>query len=161
MLVLVDYGKDLTEKHGGEKSMAKTLTSRQEYLLRNPKVLEEMTPQKRGALYRDVRKKAAAELNDIVFLATTLPERQQAQVFSKKEMGPLLDALLSVKRELDEKDFEKRRRRLLQILNLLFSRYICNATYVLNLAKKERQILTAARSFAADMQALYTASTRI
>jgi len=140
--------------------MPQTLNSRQQYLLKNPKLLEEMTPQKRGAFYRDVRRKAAAELGDIIFLARTLPERQQAQVFSKETMSSLLDALLSIKRELDEKDLEKRRRRLLQIFHLLFSTYICNTTYVLSLAKKERQILTAAQSFAADMQALYIASTR-
>ena len=140
--------------------MPQTLNSRQQYLLKNPKLLEEMTPQKRGAFYRDVRRKAAAELGDIIFLARTLPERQQAQVFSKETMSSLLDALLSIKRELDEKDLEKRRKRLLQIFHLLFSKYICNATYVLSLARKERQILTAAQSFAADMQALYIASTR-
>ena len=75
-------------------------------------------------------------------------------------MSPLFDALLSIKRELDENDFDKRRRRLLQMFDLLFSKYICNVTYVLSLARKERQVLTAAQSFAADMQALYIASTR-
>jgi len=129
-------------------------------LLKNPKILEEMTPQQRGAFYRDVRKKAITELSDIIFLARTLPERQQARVFSKEELSPLFDALLSIKRELDENDFDKRRRRLLQMFDLLFSKYICNVTYVLSLARKERQVLTAAQSFAADMQALYIASTR-
>jgi len=99
-------------------------------------------------------------LTDIIFLAGTLPERQQARVFSKEKMRPLFDALLSIKRELDEKDFEKRRRRLLQMFDLLFSEYICNFAYVFSLARKERQVLSAAQSFAADMQALYIASTR-
>jgi hypothetical protein len=75
-------------------------------------------------------------------------------------LSPLFDALLSIKRELDENDFDKRRRRLLQMFVLLFSKYICNVTYVLSLVRKERQVLTAAQSFAADMQALYIASTR-
>jgi len=75
-------------------------------------------------------------------------------------LSPLFDALLSIKRELDENDFDKRRRRLLQMFVLLFSKYICNVTYVLSLVRKERQVLTVAQSFAADMQALYIASTR-
>lgn len=140
--------------------MPRTLTKGQQHLLRNPKLLEEMTPQKRGAFYRDVRKKAISELGDIIFLARTLPERQQAQVFSKEKLNPLFDALLSAKRELDEKNLEKRHRRLLQIFHLLFLKYICNPAYVLSLARKERQILSAAQSFTADMQALYIASTR-
>jgi len=140
--------------------MTKTLTTGQQHLLKNPKLLKEMTPQKRGAFFRDVRKKAICELNEIVFLAKTLPEKQQAQVFSEEKLSPLFDALLSVKRELSEKDLERRRGRLLQIFHLLFSKYICNATYVLGLAKRERQILSSARSFGDDMQALYLASTR-
>jgi len=147
------------KKYWMRERMPGTLTSRQRYLLENPKLLEEMTPQQRGAFYRDVRKKAATELNDIVFLAKTLPERQQAQIFSRENLILLFDALLSMKRELNEKDLKRRRGRLLQIFRLLFYKYICNTTYVLGLAKREREILSSARSFADDMQALYLAST--
>ena len=160
MFILVNREEKSIEKLGGKNVMPRTLSKGQQHLLKNPKLLKEMTPQKRGAFFRDVRKKAIHELNEIVFLARTLPERQQAQVFSEEKLSPLFDALLSMKRELDEKDLKRRRGRLLQIFHLLFLGYICNPTYVLSLAKKERQILTASHSFAADMQALFIASTR-
>lgn len=160
MLVLVELEKNVQKIYGEIQAMVKNLTSAQRYLLENQKLLKEMSPQKRGTFYRDVRKKAFAALNDLTFLAKVLPEKQQAQIFNKENVGPLFDSLFSIKGLFDEKDVEKRRRRLLQMFNLLFSQYICNMSYVLSLAKKERQILSAAQSFAADMQALYLASAQ-
>jgi len=139
--------------------MGKTLTSGQYHLLRNPKLLKEMSPQKRGTFFRDVKQKAITELDDVAFLASVLPEKQQAQVFCKERVRPLFDALFSIKGHLDQKDFEKRRKRLLQIFDVLFSNYICNVTYVLSIAKKEQRILSASEINVHNMQALYLASS--
>jgi hypothetical protein len=154
--------------------MARKLTGGQRYLLNDPNLWKDMSPQKRGAFFREVRKKAIEELNEIVFLAQTLPEKQLAQIFEKKNMARLFDALLSIKgfsdkenlkpdqkeRARTKEDSEKRRKRLLQIFDVLFLNYICNTTYVLSLAKKEQRILSASASGVHNMQALYLASTR-
>jgi hypothetical protein len=143
------------------KTVPRTLASGQRYLLENPNLLKEMTPQKRGMFYRGLRKKGLAELDDLTFLAKALPEKQQAQVFSKERMRILFDALFAIKGQLDHEDFEKRRKRLLQIFAVLFSNYICNTTYVLNLAKKEQRILSASGRDAHNMQALNLAASSI
>lgn len=95
--------------------MPKLLTSRQRYLLKHPELLKELSVQKRGAFYRDVRKKAQAEIDDLTFLAQNLPERQLDRVFNQKTLSPFLESLFQ------REDLTNKKGRLLDLASEIIS----------------------------------------
>ncbi len=138
----------------------KSLTSGERHLLENQGLLKEMIPQRRGSFFRDIRKKAKTELGDLAVLAKTLPEKQQSQVFTHEQLQDFFDSLFLFSGEKTGKDLEKRRKRILQIFEVLFSRYIANTEYVLRIANAERKIISSSQSAGNDMLALMVAAER-
>lgn len=120
--------------------MPKTLTSRQRYLLEHPELLKDLNPQRRGAFYRDIRKKAFQELEDLTFLAQCLPERQQNKVFNKDRVLPLIRAIFHIELEMGEKDLQERRKRLLKLLEQVLY-HIGDRTFALKLAPEVMKAL--------------------
>ena len=64
-----------------------------------------------------IGKYAAQALRDLVLLAEKLPEKQRAQIFNEETLTPLMRGIFSLrtKQQIDEKEAEERRTRILQL----------------------------------------------
>jgi hypothetical protein len=81
------------------------------------------------ARYNRVRKSATKAIEDLTFLLKYLPEKQVAQVFSKRNMKPFLVALFELKGE--------NRQRILELWSVVLMD-LANTSYVANLVGRER-----------------------
>jgi hypothetical protein len=65
----------------------------------------------------NLRKYVRAGLRDLALIASSLPEKDQEEVFSPSNLSPLLKTLLTVRtrQELTESDIEQRKRRIRRI----------------------------------------------
>jgi hypothetical protein len=76
--------------------LAKLLTKMQKYRLEHPKRLDDLSTQQKAALFRDVKKKAMLEIEELIFLARNLPERQLAKIFNSDILVPFMKTVVDV-----------------------------------------------------------------
>jgi hypothetical protein len=117
--------------------MVKGLTRMQRNRLENPILLSSLKRTTKSKFYHDVLKKGDELIDELIFLFKFLPESYRSEIINREKLKPLIDSILIInmdkdlddgklyeiiegnKFEIDEKDYEKQKERLLDIVNLI------------------------------------------
>jgi len=90
------------------------VTDRERQLLRSSTEMKKLTPIQRAVFFRDLRRKGFALISALAFFIQTLPEKQQARLFTSKTLQPLIHNLVG--KDLKDKERTSRHYELAYLL---------------------------------------------